>query len=429
MKVSIEELHSIFLQNRTITTDSRQIVPGSIFFALKGDNFDGNQYAHKAIESGAAFAVIDDPAFENDKTLLVENVLLSLQQLAHLHRNKFNIPVIAITGSNGKTTTKELINSVLCQRYNVTATIGNLNNHIGVPLTLLRINDQTEIAVIEMGANHEYEIDELCKIAGPTHGLITNIGKAHLGGFGGYGGVIRAKSELYNWLRENGMKAFINADNPLLMRLSEGIEQILYGTTQSLFVAGKIIENTSNLELDWVTANEIHEIKTNLVGEYNFENVMAAICLGVYFEVEPKNILSAISNYVPSNSRSQSVKTARNSVVLDAYNANPTSMEVAIKNFRQAKSLHKMVILGDMLELGEESLAEHLGISGILEESDFEKVILVGPDFMQVAGSKFTCFANSEMAYQWLAGQQITGFSILVKGSRGIRMEKVLDAL
>lgn len=429
MNTSDEELYDIFLKHRTVSTDSRQIVPGCLFFALKGDNYDGNKYAGKALESGAAYAVTDDPANTGKQMLLVNNTLVALQNLALLHRRKFDIPVVAITGSNGKTTTKELVNTVLSQQYHVTSTKGNLNNHIGVPLTLLEITGETQAAIIEMGANHQLEIELLCRIAEPTHGLITNIGKAHLGGFGGFEGVIKAKSELYTWLRESGGKAFVNAGNPLLMQLTEGMKRILYGTMAGMYSQGVLKQSPYTLELDWLCENENIGIKTSLVGNYNFENVMAAICIGSFFRVPAVKIKSAIEAYIPSNSRSQAMKTAKNSVILDAYNANPTSMQVAIENFRQINAEYKMVILGDMLELGNESPAEHQAILNQLRTSGFDDIILVGPDFKAVASGRFTCFDNSEEACEWLKTREIKDYTILIKGSRGIKMEKVLDAL
>lgn len=429
MQTTPEELYDIFLNHRNISTDSRRIAPDCLFFALKGDNFDGNVYAGGAVESGAAYAVIDDKKFEGKQTLLVDDVLGSLQHLARMHRRKYKFPVLAITGSNGKTTTKELVNEVLSRQYHVTATKGNLNNHIGVPLTLLGITDETELAIIEMGANHQGEIAQLCSIAEPTHGLITNIGKAHIEGFGGYEGVIKGKSELYKWLLATSGEVFVNADNPLLTDLSTGIRRILYGKQEDNFTSGEFIENSEMLAIKWETGSGKTTIETNLVGSYNFENVMAAICIGTYFKVPPAKIKSAICSYLPSNSRSQAMKTAKNSIILDAYNANPTSMQAAIENFRHMKAKPKMVILGDMLELGDESLAEHLSIVRMIEESDFESVILIGPDFMQVAGKRFTSFRTADEAYIWLKSENIQDFNILVKGSRGIKMEKVLDAL
>jgi UDP-N-acetylmuramoyl-tripeptide--D-alanyl-D-alanine ligase len=429
MYTSIEDLYSIFLDHRIISTDSRQIIPGCIFFALKGDNFDGNKYADVALASGAAYAVIDDMAFAGDKTLVVNNVLDALQLLALFHRRKFNIPVVAITGSNGKTTTKELVNAVLSRQYQLTATKGNLNNHIGVPLTLLGITGATQVAIIEMGANHQLEIESYCRIAEPTHGLITNIGRAHLGGFGGFEGVIKAKSELYTWLRNIGGTVFVNAGNPLLMEHTTGMKRILYGSEEGINTQGKARENTSNLELDWFSEKGKITVPTNMVGNYNFENVMAAICIGAFFDVPADEIKSAITTYQPSNSRSQAMKTKNNSIILDAYNANPTSMQVAIENFRQLNGVKKMVILGDMLELGEESPAEHLAILKLVEASGFNKCMFVGPDFMEAAANKYPCFPTSGDALNWLQEQKIAGYTILVKGSRGIKMENVLPAL
>jgi UDP-N-acetylmuramoyl-tripeptide--D-alanyl-D-alanine ligase len=429
MHTSIEELYALFLENSSISTDSRQVVPGCLFFALKGDNFDGNRYAQKALDSGAAYAVIDDASYAGGRTLVVPDVLEALQQLARMHRRKFQIPVLAITGSNGKTTTKELITAVLCQQFRVTATRGNLNNHIGVPLTLLNITPETQIAIIEMGANHQLEIENLCHIAEPTHGLITNIGRAHLGGFGGYEGVIKAKNELYNYLRTTSGIAFVNADNTLLMELSSGLKRTMYGSDGNNHTQGKASENMPDLEVEWVSGSGVIPIKTNLVGHYNFENVLAAICIGSSFGVPSGAIKTAISLYSPSNSRSQALRTEKNSIILDAYNANPSSMKAAIENFRQMKAPNKMVVLGDMLELGEESAAEHLAIVDLVESSGFDRVLLVGPDFTEAAKGRFPCFPNSEAALQWLRDKQIKDSTILIKGSRGIKMEKVLEAL
>ncbi len=429
MYTSIDELYALYLKHPSISTDSRQIKPGCLFFALKGENFDGNSYAEKALSSGAAYAVIDNETYAGSHTLLVENVLTSLQQLSQFHRRKFDIPFIAITGSNGKTTTKELMNAVLSQHYRVTATKGNYNNHIGVPLTLLEVSDKTQIAIIEMGANHQGEIAELCRIAEPTHGLITNIGKAHLEGFGGIEGVIKAKSELYNWLRAAGGHIFVNADNSLLMDRSSGTKRILYGTGNDNFIQGSMHEGTSRLELDWISRDGKLPVKTMLVGNYNFENVLAAICTGAFFEVPAEKIVSGINNYTPSNSRSQSIKTSRNTIIMDAYNANPTSMQLAIENFSRLDAVPKMVILGDMLELGDESLPEHEAIVKLVTEKNFETVVLVGPDFVSTAKRHFHCFKTSDEAYLWLNGKQFSGYTILIKGSRGIKLEKVMDAL
>jgi UDP-N-acetylmuramoyl-tripeptide--D-alanyl-D-alanine ligase len=429
MHTTLDELYNIFIKHRTISTDSRQIPDGCLFFALKGENFNGNLYAKAAIENGAAYAVIDDSSFDGNQTLLVDDVLTTLQQLALMHRRKHNIPVLAITGSNGKTTAKELINAVLSRKYRVTATRGNLNNHIGVPLTLLGITTDTELAIIEMGANHQGEISQLCTFAEPTHGMITNIGKAHLEGFGGYQGVIKAKSELYAWLRDSGGKVFVNAGNELLMELTTGMNRVLYGSEQNAYCRGTVGTGSEMLFINWHSGADIIPVSTNLVGSYNFENAMAAICIGMFFEVPSEKVHSAISEYLPSNSRSQAMKTAKNSIILDAYNANPTSMQAAINNFSQVKADHKMVILGDMLELGEESPAEHHAIIDLVQKSAFEKAIFVGPEFKKAVGNQFISFLNSAEAYQNLLEQKTEGYTILIKGSRGIQMEKVLEAL
>jgi len=429
MQTTIQELYSVFLKHRLISTDSRQIMPGSLFFALKGDNFDGNKYAQDAIGAGAAYAVIDNPEFSGKQTLQVNDVLETLQQLALWHRKQFAIPVIAITGSNGKTTTKELTYTILKQKYTVTATKGNLNNHIGVPITILGIDNNTQIAIIEMGANHPGEIAQLCHIAEPTHGLITNIGRAHLGGFGGFEGVVKAKSELYKWLQLKDGGVFVNEGNHLLMELSAGMNRTLYGSTDGIHTRAKVGESQAMLKLDWYTDKNVLSISTHLVGNYNFENVMAAICIGTSFNVDPALIKEAAESYMPSNSRSQTVKTERNNIILDAYNANPTSMQVAIENFATIPARPKMVIVGDMLELGNESIAEHTGIINLIEKSGFEQVLLVGPDFTRAASGQFRCFASSDEAQKWVKEQMFENYTILIKGSRGIKMEKVLGAL
>jgi len=424
-----EQLYKHFLALGRISTDTRSIEPDSLFFALKGDNFDGNCFAKKAVESGAAIAVIDDDKYSSEKTFLVEDVLTSFQQLANFHRRQFQIPVIAITGSNGKTTTKELSNAVLSQHYKTTATTGNLNNHIGVPLTLLKIDQNTEIAIIEMGANHQGEIGALCKIAEPTHGLITNIGRAHLEGFGGFEGVVRAKSELFRYILDSDGEVFVNDDNPLLVELSGGMNRILYGTRPELFVSGKSISKGTALALEYRSGEELIEIETNLIGDYNFENVMAAIALGKYFKVPEDQIKEAIRSYSPSNSRSQALRTERNAIILDAYNANPSSMRAAIENFKSIAADNKMVILGDMLELGGESSDEHAVIVELLQNSGFAQSILVGQQFQRAAKGRFQCFADSEQAFDWLKEQEFSGYSILIKGSRGIKMERMVPAL
>lgn len=429
MKASIEELYSIYREYPLIITDSRKVQKGCLFFALKGDNFDGNAFASDALEHGAEFAVIDDPTLDSEQYLLVDDVLAALQEMACMHRKSLNIPVIGITGSNGKTTTKELIHAVLGSHYPVHATAGNLNNHIGAPLTLLSIPANTEIAIIEMGANHPGEIAFLSNIAQPTHGIITNIGKAHLEGFGGFEGVIRTKSELYQYLRMNDGSAFVNGDNTLLEELSRGINRIFYGTDSDFMIRGEIFSSDPLLEIRWHHPNREIEVNTQLVGSYNFENVMAAICIGNYFKVPEEKIVSAIETYTPVNQRSQTLNTAHNKIILDSYNANPSSMEAALQNFRHIKAARKMVILGDMLELGTESLAEHKSIVHLVESLSFETAIFVGPEFRKAVGEHHLAFTDTETAMEWLRNNQAQGCTILLKGSRGIRMENLLEVL
>jgi UDP-N-acetylmuramoyl-tripeptide--D-alanyl-D-alanine ligase len=429
MSIPIEELYSIYRKYPVIVTDSRKISKDCLFFALKGESFDGNTFARDAILKGAAYAIIDHPAFAGHQTILVEDVLHTLQDLARYHRATLKIPVIGITGSNGKTTSKELIYAVLSSHFTAHATQGNLNNHIGVPITLLSVAEDTEIAIIEMGANHPGEIAELCTIADPTFGLITNIGKAHLEGFGGFEGVIRTKNELYQHLQKSGGTAFVNADNELLWRLSAELKRISYGTSPSAEAVGISFNADPFLDVSWMKGSQDIEIHTQLTGDYNFENVMAAICIGQHFDVPDQKIKAALEAYTPSNSRSQTLSTERNKIILDAYNANPTSMVAALKNFSKMQAPRKMAILGDMLELGEESLSEHEAIVQLLSGLNFENVILVGPEFMKCAGDLFKTFPDSVAAQQWLKEKIFNDFTILVKGSRGLHMEHVLDAL
>ncbi len=429
MQTDISELYDLYLHHRLISTDTRNISPGCLFFAIRGETYNGNRFASEAIRKGAAYAVIDDPSMETDRTLLVNDVLESLQQLASRCRNSLNIPVIAVTGTNGKTTTKELMNAVLGSYYRVQSTKGNLNNHIGVPLTLLSIGRDTEIAIIEMGANHPGEIEFLCNLASPTHGLITNIGRAHLEGFGGYEGVIRTKSELYHFLRNSGGTVLVNGNNSLLLELSAGMKRILYGETEGFTASGSVLRSDPYLEISWLKMPEEYNIKTRLVGAYNFENVMAAICTGLVFNVPAEKTILALSAYTPSNNRSQSLNTKHNQVILDAYNANPSSMQAALQNFSRMQSDRKMVLLGDMLELGTESAAEHQAVVDLISKMDFQKVILVGPEFGQASAGRNITFPDSGSAAEWLKSNPPEGYTILVKGSRGIGMEKVIESL
>lgn len=434
----IEKLYSIYLQHPFVCTDTREIKPGAIFFALKGGNFNGNQFAEQAINNGCSYAVIDEPGYKKDERyILVDDVLSSLQELAHYHRKQLEIPVIGITGSNGKTTTKELINAVLSKKYKVLATKGNLNNHIGVPLTLLSITKEHEIAIVEMGANHQGEIAMLCTISDPDFGIITNIGKAHLEGFGGLEGVKKGKSELYKYIQKKKGKIFVHADDEVLIELVENNDKITYGTKKLYDIVGSMQSSAGAfISFQWATRYNASNLKnsevisTQLVGIYNYYNLLCAACVGNYFKVEDKLINEALREYLPSNNRSQLHKTKDNTLILDYYNANPSSMSLAIENFVSLAFPEKMAILGDMLELGEDSMKEHKAILGLLHEKNISKVILVGPLFMEVAkGSDLKTFPTSDAASDYLKEQNIKGHVILIKGSRGIRLEKVVDVL
>ena len=429
--MEIANLYAIFREHPTVTTDSRNIPANSIFFALKGDNFNGNAFAHEAISKGAAYAVIDEPEFAtNDKMILVKDVLLSLQQLAQHHRNQLGLPILAITGTNGKTTTKELITAVLSKKLKVNSTKGNLNNHIGVPLTLLSMSTETEFGVVEMGANHPGEIKILCDIANPDFGLITNIGKAHLEGFGSFEGVIKTKSEMYDFLRDNGGKCFVNADNSLLTKQVNHIEQISYGKSTDYFMAGELASTDNYLVVKALFPKGWLYLKSKLIGDYNFENLLAAACIGKYFEVDPLLIQEAIAEYSPSNNRSQLIQKAKNTIIMDAYNANPTSMMAALSNFAGIRHENKCIILGDMLELGTVSAEEHQKITDFIEEQKFSEVYLVGPQFKNtIDRTQKKKFDQVELLSNYLKTQPIENKLILIKGSRGIHLEKILELL
>lgn len=430
MKVTCDELYSIYCNHPAIVTDSRKITPGCLFFGLKGETFDGNDFATDAVRQGAAYAITDNPANEAQNIIVVEDTLRTLQDLAIIHRNRLKIPVIGITGSNGKTTTKELVHSVLSSYYTTHATAGNFNNHIGVPLTILSAPATTAVLIVEMGANHVGEIEHLCKISMPTHGLITNIGRAHLEGFGGFSGVVKAKSELYKYLSENQGLAFVNNDNPLLMSLSAGMQRTTYGTTAGSDLRGEILESDPFLSVKILCDDNDLVISSGLVGHYNFENVMAAFSIGKHFGVPLHKISGAISDYRPGNSRSQAIDTGRNRVIADFYNANPSSMKAAIENFSHMKSGKKMVILGDMFELGDESDAEHRAIVELVNHSEFDIKVYAGPAFLEAAAeTDARCFSTSADVYDWLMRERPQGYTILLKGSRGSRMENVLPAL
>jgi UDP-N-acetylmuramoyl-tripeptide--D-alanyl-D-alanine ligase len=427
------DLYSIFLKHPAVTTDSRDCRQGSVFFALRGEKFDGNDYIEQALANGAAFAVGDRADLPEDSRIIrVESVLQSLQQLANYHRKQLNPKVLAITGSNGKTTTKELIATALSTQYPVLFTQGNLNNHIGVPLTLLRLTPEHRIAVVEMGANHPGEIRELCRIADPDFGLITNVGKAHLEGFGSFEGVVRTKGELYDYIREKNGLIFVNIDNPILKERSENANKIYYGTLPEAFVQGQIIESESALELEWKHKSDaVHRIKTQLVGSYNFENVLAAICIVMYWEVDDENLNQAIAGYIPSNNRSQSLKTQRNHLIIDAYNANPSSMQVALDNFLNLKVSPKMAIMGEMKELGEYSQAEHQKLVDRLRENAIDKVILCGESFLNIRSiaPEWKIFRHTQELLDYLQSANLTGFHILIKGSRSNQLEKTITFL
>lgn len=426
MKPVIKKLYSIYKQNPIISTDSRNIQKGAIFFALKGDNFDGNKFAHEAIKKGASYAVVDSPDLITETRFIrTDNSLLTLQELAAYHRDHLNIPFIGITGTNGKTTTKELIGKVLSKKYKTFFTTGNLNNHIGVPLSVLSVSDKHEMAVIEMGANHIGEIEQLCNIAKPDYGLITNIGKAHLEGFGSFEGVQKAKSELYNYLKsKNKSLIFINNNNDLLLKLSSDLLKYSYGTFNAncLF---KNIKADPFVKLDWRDT----KIDSRLLGLYNAENIMAAVCIGNYFNVPSDKIKEAIKEYIPKNQRSEWIETTSNKIILDAYNANPDSMSAALNNFDLMDMPNKIVILGDMFELGNYSQSEHQNIIDRISIMDLSKIILIGTEFGKCRINELHHFTSTSEAIKYLKIHSIKNSSILMKGSRGMELETLLNLL
>ena len=426
--MKIEELYQLYLQYPSVKTDTRKLEKNDLYFALKGPNFNGNEFALKALESGAAQAIIDDPRFEvKDKTILVEDVLSTLQQLAHYHRQQFKIPFLAITGSNGKTTTKELIHRVLSSQYKTYTTEGNLNNHIGVPLTILKIRKDAKLVVLEMGANHIGEIASYCKIADPTHGLITNCGKAHLEGFGGEEGVRKGKGELFDHLRTNNGSAFVMWDYEYLRDMSKGIHEIYTYGTSNAKVTGQIKQTEPFLELKFENGLTC-DVKTQLVGGYNLPNVLAAAAVGLYFSVSRDNIKNSIESYQPSNSRSQLIIKEDKKIILDAYNANPSSMKLAIDNFSKTSGDNKYLVLGAMAELGNSSIKEHNDIINEINKHRWKEVLLVGGDFAK-ADHQYKHFQSSDEAGIWLKNQNLKNAFILVKGSRSMQMEKVLSYL
>ena len=424
--MEIQELYKLYLQHPSIKIDTRKIQTGDIFFALKGPNFNGNHFAAQALDAGAAYVIADEELNFTDKRLIkTEDGLATLQQLAKHHREQFKVPFIAITGSNGKTTTKELVHQVLSSAYVTYTTEGNLNNHIGIPLTLLAIKDDAQMAVIEMGANHQKEIKGYCVYTQPTHGLITNCGKAHLEGFGGIEGVRKGKGELFDYLRENGGTAFVNNDDEAIKAKSEGIKNVSYGTHEGS-ITGKPAEGNSFLEVAITAGAAIPLIKTQLVGSYNLPNVLAAVTIGKHFWVADEKIKIAIEQYHPSNSRSQLINRGTNSIILDAYNANPTSMKAAIENFAKIPGDNKILLLGSMMELGEDSNMEHEELVKLIDSHAWKKVVLVGDNFKKTLHSHLH-FDTALEAKKWLHDQHLEHVQLLVKGSRSMQMEKVLD--
>jgi UDP-N-acetylmuramoyl-tripeptide--D-alanyl-D-alanine ligase len=440
---TIDQLYNIYLQHPIISTDTRNIAAGSMFFALKGDKFDANTFAKQSIEAGAAYAVIDNPIYaEGDRFLLVDDVLTALQDLAAHHRRQLQIPVIGLTGTNGKTTTKELITSVLSQRFKTLATQGNLNNHIGVPLTILKINNTHQMAVIEMGANHQKEIALLCSIAQPTHGLITNVGKAHLEGFGGVEGVKKGKGELYDYLLASGGVAFVNSDDAVLtqMQQARGLKNIVYygkaPNTENI-ISGRLLESSQLLTLKWNDRKSVsYNVKSQLTGAYNLDNILAAICIGTYFELIADEINDGIEGYQPTNNRSQLMQTATNTLICDFYNANPSSMFVAIDNLDKLPAARKVLILGDMFEMGDEAAVEHTAVIQKAMDSHVTDRIFIGKEFSsqqtEIEGYDFssaTFYLTAQDAITGLKTNPITNATVLVKGSRGMALERLVELL
>lgn len=427
------ELYKLYLANPSIQTDTRKLKRGDLFFALKGPNFNGNQFAQQAISDGAAFAIVDENTdHKNEKIILVEDVLKTLQDLAKYHRQQFNkdsapgIPFIAITGSNGKTTSKELIHAVLSSTYVTYTTEGNLNNHIGIPLTLLKVKNDAEMVIIEMGANHQKEIEGYCKYCMPTHGIITNCGKAHLEGFGGVEGIRKGKGELFDYLRTSGGTAFIMNDYDYLQTMSKGISHIIKYGTKNADITGIVKSSSRLLEIQITKGAGMGTINTNLVGEYNLPNVLLAVTIGKHFSVPEDKIKSALENYMPSNSRSQLIETGSNKIILDAYNANPTSMKAAIENFAGMTGTDKVLLLGAMMELGTESLQEHQSLIELIKKYNWKNVVLVGEDFKKI-NHNFLSFNNSEEARTWYKQQNFKNTNLLIKGSRSTKMERILE--
>lgn len=432
--MEMKKLYTLFCEHPTVTTDSRNCPKGSIFFALKGASFNGNAFAAQALEKGCAYAVVDEPTYANDpqgRIIQVEDCLAALQQLARLHRRTLGTRIIGITGTNGKTTTKELIAAVLAEKYHILYTQGNLNNHIGVPLTLLRLRPEHELAVVEMGASHPGDIRELVEIAEPDYGLITNVGKAHLEGFGSFEGVVRTKGELYDFLRQRkGGHIFLAHDNPHLTAIAAGLPHTDYGTEEGLYVSGQLTDCSPFLAFRWKEAGDktSHDVRMRLIGSYNLDNALAAVAVGTYFDVPAEQIVHALEAYDPQNNRSQLKDTGRNQLIIDAYNANPTSMAAALQNFRGIRAPHKMVILGDMKELGEASTEEHQKIADLVEQCGFERVLLAGCEF-QATHTTLPVVEDAAAAIRILQQNPPQGFCILIKGSNSMKLPQVVDYL
>ena len=440
----MENIYEKFLESTAVSIDSRNCPEGAMFIGIKGANFDGNLFVEKALEQGCKYAITDNPEIgvDNPNIIHVEDSLKTLQDLACYHRMKFNIPVIGITGTNGKTTSKELISTVLSKEYNTLFTLGNLNNHIGVPLTLLRLNRGHQIAVIEMGANHPKEIEFLCNIARPNYGIITNVGKAHLEGFGSFEGVKKTKGELYAFINKVEGKVFLHADNPHLTDMANAVIEpvemsayIKYGEADENFVSGNIVSCTPYINVDLrLNGNSTGEkasynVQTQLIGDYNLSNILSAACIGRYFGVMDEDIVAALRDYTPTNNRSQCTKTESNTLIVDAYNANPTSMDAALRNFSKIEANSKALILGDMKELGEDSIMEHKKILALIESLGFERVYLVGSEFTKSAAGAYLCFENVEALKEYLATNPIKDYTILIKGSNSTRLTQIVPSL
>lgn len=432
--INTEQLYQLFLEHPIICTDTRAIQPNCLFFALKGENFDANTFAESAIAKGAAYAIIDHADYQiNEQYILVPDALAALQDLARYHRSKLQIPVVGLTGSNGKTTTKELINAVLAEKYNTFATKGNLNNHIGVPLSILSLTAAVEIAVIEMGANHQREIAFLSEIAQPSHGLITNVGMAHLDGFGGFEGVKIGKGELYAYLKATHGFTFINRNNPYLIEMSQKAELnkvIYYGTEQGNAISGKLLHSDPFIELEWEAHQQKHIAKANVTGAYNFENILAAIAIGDFFGLTADQINKGLANYMPNNNRSQLTKTANNTLICDFYNANPSSMSAALYNLKSLTAENKIAIIGDMFELGDEADIQHKKMIALAEELGFENTIYIGEHFFKHKNNANGVFLQTPAeALDYIKSYVISNYLVLLKGSRGMKLESLLGYL